>query len=216
MANLNELTIEQRNELLAQLKEQEAAEKAARAAEIEAYKKLVSESVVECFAECKEVSAMLADRKTKIREMFADALTLKEKLYGVKEGQQSHSFISEDGRYRIKLGYYVLESYDDTAETGVAMIKEYLAELSATSPKAQEAVNIVMSLLARDQQGNLKMSRIMTLRKHAQESGNEKFMRGVDVIMDAYRPIKSKEYIKAEYKNELGTWVNVPLGMTEA
>ncbi len=216
MTNINELTAEQRSQLLTQLKEQEAAEKAARQAEVDAYKKLVSESVVECFHDCRQMSSMLAERKARIREMFAGAIALKEKLYGVKEGQQSHSFLSEDGNYRIKLGYYVNESYDDTAETGVAMIKEYLNELSKTSVKAQEAVRIVLSLLARDQQGNLKMSRIMTLRKHAQESGDERFIRGVDIIMDAYRPVKSKEFIKAEYKNELGAWTNVPLGMTEA
>lgn len=73
-----------------------------------------------------------------------------------------------------------------------------------------------LSLLAKDSKGTLKASKIMTLRKYAVESGDENFIRGVDVIMDAYRPERSKEFIRAEYKNEIGQWVNLPLGMTEA
>ena len=214
--SLSDLTQEQRRKLQEELKAKEQAEKEAYAREVETYRDMVSEAVTECFGRCKETSEMLARQKADIRDFFHDALELKAKLYGTKDGQQSHNFISRDGRYRIRLGYNVLDDYDDTAEAGVDMVKEYLEELRASGPSAQAAVDIAMSLLARDQKGNLKMSRIVTLRKHAQRSGNAKFIRGVDIIMDAYQPTKSKEFIRAEYKNEQGAWVNVPLGMTEA
>ena len=70
--------------------------------------------------------------------------------------------------------------------------------------------------MARDKKGNLKPSKIVTLYKHAKESGSDKFMDGVEIIMNAYKPVPSKTYVRAEFKNDKGEWINVPLGMTEA
>ena len=56
----------------------------------------------------------------------------------------------------------------------------------------------------------------MQLVKMSEESGNEAFMDGVRIIRDAYKPVVSKYYIRAEFKGENGKWTNVPLGMTEA
>ena len=42
------------------------------------------------------------------------------------------------------------------------------------------------------------------------------FLDGVRIIEQAYRPVQTKTYVRAEYKNEAGAWVAVPLGMTEA
>lgn len=64
--------------------------------------------------------------------------------------------------------------------------------------------------------GKVKASRVMQLRKMAEDSGNEMFLDGVRIIEQAYRPVQTKTYVRAEYKNEAGAWVAVPLGMTEA
>ena len=77
-------------------------------------------------------------------------------------------------------------------------------------------VNAVLKLLSRDQQGNLKASRVLQLRKMADELNNERFAEGVRIIEEAYQPAESKQFIRAEYRNESGAWVNIPLGMTEA
>ena len=50
----------------------------------------------------------------------------------------------------------------------------------------------------------------------AEESKDATFIEGVKVIEDSYRPEVSKFYIKAEFKTDLGTWENIPLGITEA
>ena len=75
---------------------------------------------------------------------------------------------------------------------------------------------MVLKLLAKDQKGNLKASRIIQLRKIAEESGNDRFMEGVRIIEEAYRPAISKQYIRVEIKDANGMWKNIPLGMTEA
>ena len=41
-------------------------------------------------------------------------------------------------------------------------------------------------------------------------------MEGVRIIEEAYQPVISKQFVRAEMKNEDGMWVTIPLGMTEA
>lgn len=214
--NLNDLSVEQRAELKAQLQAAEKADKEKRAAEVAAYKGLVSDVIGESFRKLETESRKLAEVKKEVYGMFETVLKMKGELYGVKEkGQFSHTFTNEDSTLRITLGCNTLDEYDDTANAGIEMVNEYLDELAAT-PEAEQAVKICRSLLARDKKGTLKPSRIITLRKHAQESGNKKFIEGVDIIMDAYRPTASKQYIRADYKDEQGRWTALPLGITEA
>lgn len=213
--NLDALTQEQQRQLVKQVREKMKAEKEAKQAEIDAYKNLIDETVKTAFPRLSGVSEKLAQQKAEIRKLFNKALEMKCELYGVKEGQQSHTFTDTDAQFKITVGYCVNDRYDDTAESGIAMVREYLTALG-DSDKAKVAVDMCLSLLAKDSKGTLKASKIMTLRKYAVESGDENFIRGVDVIMDAYRPERSKEFIRAEYKNEIGQWVNLPLGMTEA
>lgn len=213
--DLSKLTAEERRQILLDLQKEEAEAEAQKKNDIQAYKDLVDQTIRECFPKLEGVSANLGAVKRQVRDSFKAALDIKAKLYGIKDGQESHQYISKDGKMRIRIGYNSLDNYDDTVETGIAMVKEYLSELG-DSENAQQAVKLALSLLTKDKKGNLKASRIMTLRKHAIESGNEKFIEGVDIIMSAYKPIESKEYIRAEKKNDEGIWMAVPLGMTEA
>jgi hypothetical protein len=117
--------------------------------------------------------------------------------------------------FRITLGNYETDNYDDTVNVGIEKVKECLKSLAKDS-ESSLLVEGVLKLLSRDQKGNLKASRVLQLRKMAEQSGNEKFIDGVRIIEDAYSPAVSKTFVKAEYKNEQNEWVAVPLGMTEA
>ena len=95
------------------------------------------------------------------------------------------------------------------------MITEYLQSL-ATDEKSSTLVGMVMKLLAKDQKGTLKASRIIQLRRIAEKEGDERFIEGVRIIEEAYNPTESKTWLRAEYKDESGAWHIIPLGMTEA
>ena len=86
----------------------------------------------------------------------------------------------------------------------------------AQDDRSRLLVDAIMKLLSRDTKGNLKASRVMQLRKLAAESGNAELIDGVEIIEKAYRPQVSKTFVRAEYRDEYGKWVSVPLGMTEA
>ena len=97
---------------------------------------------------------------------------------------------------------------------GIAIVKEYLGSLAKDADSAA-LVQAVLRLMSRDQAGNLKASRVLQLHKMAQDSGNERFQEGVRIIEESYAPTESKQFIRADVKDENGKWIPVPLGMTE-
>lgn len=191
-------------------KEAEAKKKADR----EAYAKLVDEAIATSMPELQDVSTAIAEYKRKVTENFSSALKLKAELFGVKDTQRSHTFTNSEGTARITLGQYQLDNYRDTVNEGIAIVKEYLESLAKDEDSAA-LVAAVLRLMSRDNAGNLKASRVLQLRKMAQDSGNERFLEGVRIIEESYAPTESKQFIRAEVKNETGKWVPVPLGMTE-
>lgn len=212
---LDDLSADARAKLYDEMRAKDAAEQERVKEERDAYKKLVSETVNECFPSLMLISADLAEHKKLVYDQFQQALVMKGDLYEVKSDQRSHSFTNADGNRRIILGQYETDDYDDTVNEGIAKVKEFIGSL-AKDADSKMLVGAILKLLSRDQKGNLKASRVMQLRKMADESGNAEFIDGVKIIDAAYRPAVSKFYVRAEYKNEQGAWVNVPLGMTEA
>jgi hypothetical protein len=213
--DLLNLNADERAELIAQLQEQEMAERRKREEDIQAYKALVDESVKNAFPILAGVSEKLAKNKAEIRDKFNKAILMKSELYGLKDLQRSHTFTDADGQLRVTLGCYTIDNYDDTVEAGIQIVREYLSSL-AKDPESKLLVDTIMKLMSKDQKGTLKASRVLQLQQLADKTGDKRFLEGVQIIKDAYRPIESKTYVKAEYKDETGTWRNLPLGMTEA
>ena len=215
-------TVELTAEEMAALKEFQA-EKQRKAAEEkrkqdrEAYAQLVDDTINVAMPRLLHMSEQLAVEKREIREMFNEAIAMKSELFGLREeGQQSHTFTTTNGTARIRVGYYVIDSYRDTVNEGIAMVRNYIEGL-AKDDESRALVNAVMRLLAKDQKGTLKASRVLQLRKMAQDSGNEQFLEGVRIIEEAYQPQVSKQFIRADVRDEkTGEWKAVPLGMTEA
>lgn len=212
---MNGMTAEERAALLSDLQAAEAAEKEQREQDIAAYKSLVSDTVEDAFPKLEAISTELAERKGRVRGMFATVIRMKSDLYGVKDGQRSHQFMNAEGTQRITLGCHVIDNYDDTVDAGIEKVKEYINSL-ARDEQSQMLVDTVLKLLSKDGKGTLKASRVLQLQQLADRSGDAGFVEGVRIIRDAYRPIESKSYIRAEYKNDAGAWIAVPLGMTEA
>lgn len=213
--DFNNMTAADRSAAIAQLRDIEAAETAKRDNEIMAYKKMVSDTVKEQFPRLQAISLDLCDHKRSIREAFAAVLELKAELYSTKDGQQSHTFMDESGNYRIIYGYYVKDNYDDTVDAGIEKVKDYINSLARDS-ESRILVDTILKLLSKDAKGTLKASRVLQLQQMADRSGSDDFRQGVKIIRDAYQPVESKRFIRAEYKNGVGVWVSVPLGMTEA
>ena len=183
------------------------------------YRDMVDEEIENAIPELLSISQDIKSVKAKVIENFKSILEMKQEMFRMQNGKdlenQSHTFTNSEGNKRIVLGVYITDGYLDTAEEGIAIIREYIESL-ATDEKTKALVGMVMKLLAKDQKGTLKASRIIQLRKIAEDTGNDRFLEGVKIIEEAYSPAISKTYIRAEYKNDNGVWTSIPLGMTEA
>lgn len=181
------------------------------------YKDLVDDEIDRSIPILVGVSETIRLSKQQVLENFRSIIDLKGELFKtkVKDGQRSHTFTNSEGNKRIILGYHVSDGYRDTVENGIDMVKDYIAGL-ANDEKTQALVNMVFRLLARDAKGTLKASRIVQLRKIADEIGAEQMLQGVKIIEEAYQPAVSKQYIRAEVKDDAGQWKSIPLGMTES
>lgn len=215
------MTDEQKAQYEAFLAQQQAEQAKAQAKQMRVdYREMVDDAIESMMPKLKVVSKDLENYKRTVFEEFSTILEMKAEMFKREKGSeldnQSHTFTNSKGNMRIVLGHYVTDNYLDTVDEGIAKVQEYITSL-ASDPKSQALVNMVMKLLSKDAKGTLKASRIIQLRKMAEESGAPEFIEGVKIIEEAYQPIKSRTFLKAYVKNEqTGAWDQIPLGMTEA
>lgn len=193
----------------------EAEQKAKEQREL--YSKMVDEEIENSIPELSSLSEQIKTTKETVYGNFKTILEMKQEIFAskIKDSQRSHTFTNSEGNKRITLGVYVTDGYRDTVEEGIDIVKEVISGF-ANSPETESLVKMVLKLLSRDAKGTLKASRIVQLRKIAEESGNERFIEGVKIIEEAYQPAVSKQYVRAEMKDEKGQWKVIPLGMTES
>ncbi len=185
-----EMTAEQYAEYEAMQKQKAEREATQRAKdEREAYKQLVDDTIETAIPELLSTSEGLKTVKQTVIENFNVVLELKAKVMNrtptKDDSQRSHTFTNSEGDKRIILGVYVTDGYRDTVEDGVAIVKEGLEELGKDD-ESKALVRMVFKLLARDTKGTLKASRIVQLRKTAEEIGNSRILEGVQIIEESY------------------------------
>ncbi|WP_302298254.1 DUF3164 family protein [Butyricimonas virosa] len=210
------MTAEERQEFEAYRAEKQKKEAAAkRKQQRENYAAMVDDELRTTLPVLQELSEQIKTVKNTVFGNFDAILKMKSEVLGLtKDDQRSHTFTASDSKLRLTLGVNTIDGYRDTVEDGIAMVKAYIESL-AKDETSKALVNAVLRLLSRDQSGNIKASRVLQLRKMAEETGNERFIEGVQIIEESYQPTETKKYIRAEYKNEKGAWVNIPLGMTD-
>lgn len=176
-----------------------------------AYKEIVEQTVPQVIFTLCAASELLSNAKTEVFKYFKNVLNLKAGAYGIKEKQQSHTFSCKDSE--ITIGYRVNESWDDTANAGIAKVEKYISSL-ATDDKSATLVKVIFNLLKKDAKGNLKGSRVLELQKLSKELNNEEFTDGVNIISEAYKPLKSVWFVEASLINGDGTKKPIPLSIS--
>lgn len=165
--------------------------------------KLVDEEMGRAVGLLMACSDQMKAAKGTIFENFATLMDMRREINEEDnpEGDEqfSFTFTSSDGNQRLRIGHNMNDGYLDQVEDGIKKVREYLKTL-AKDEESSRLVDAVMRLLARDQKGNLKASRVLQLSKMAEESGNDTFKEGMSIIRDAYRPTRGKTYIRCQVK----------------
>lgn len=182
----------------------------------EQYLSMVDEQIDASIEELERLSGQISATKSRVMDNFKAVLELKREVIQTRDfdAQRSHTFTNSEGTKRITIGVYTLDGYADTAEDGIQKVKDYITSL-ARDENSQMLVSAVLKLLSKNQQGMLKASRVIQLRKMAEQSGSEEFMEGVRIIEESYRPVPSKTFIRADIKGDNGEWKPLSLGVTE-
>lgn len=210
------ITAEELEEFQA-LKEAKAKEDAKQRAreERDAYKGLAESTVDDMMPRIKALNRELLETKMAVYEAFRTLIDTKSNLFGIASSQRSHTFRNAQSSSRITIGFHQRDAWEDTVAEGIAKVKQYVSSLAKDSD-SETLVNMILDLLSTDKQGNLQADKVLQLAKYADIVNDEEFSDGVRIIQEAYKPEKTKLFIRAEERNEQGKWVNVPLGITEA
>ncbi len=206
---------------LAEFEAFKAAQAAKRAKDerkqnLDTFNAMIDEQIACAIPELKDISEQLSYVKKTVFENFRALLDMKKDIMKMtKDGQRSHTFTTSDGQSRIELGFYQIDNYRDTVNDGIALVKDYITSLAETD-ETKALVDMVLKLLSKDQKGNLKASRVLQLRQIAEQINNDRFTEGVEIIMNSYAPIASKQFIRAFIKGEDGEWLPIPLSITDA
>ena len=209
---MSEQTLDLNNLSDSELKAELKKRKAAKSGERKAYKNLVQEELPNSIAILKHASQKLAEAKTEVFEQLITLVNLKTNVYGVKSGQQSHTFSLDNGD-TITIGYRVTDNYDDTVGEGIAKVTQFLTSLAKDNPTAK-LVKTINQLLKKDTKGNLKPSRVVELYKLTEEFNDDLFTDGVEILMKAYKPVKSVYFIDATVIGKDGAKESVPLSIS--
>lgn len=211
--DINKLSKEEREQLKAQLAEQERADEANLQRERQSYNSMRDEFVTRTFRSLKQLSDCMLEQKQVIFEESAELDTMQQRLFNVKLDRKSRTLTHSDGRLSIKVGNRQNDGWDDTVEIGIEKVREYLATL-ATDEKSARLVAAITRLLAKDQKGTLKANKVLELEKMANESQDATFLEGLRIIKEAYRPVPTCQFVEVRYKDENDVERSLPLSMS--
>lgn len=197
-----------------ELKEEMQRRAAAKENDRQAYKQTVAETIPQIFLSLEAVSNTLTNLKTSIFSDISNLLQLKQSVYGIKKGQQSHTFTTEDGK-SISIGYRVTDGWDETVSAGIEKINQFMESL-AKNEESAKLVNVINKLLKKDAKGNLKANRVVELQQMASDFNSPLFDDGIKIIVDSYKPVKSSYFIEASITNDTGTKIHLPLSISSA
>lgn len=207
------MTKEEREQLKAQLAEQERADEMNLQRERQSYNSMRDEFVTRTFRSLKQLSDCMLEQKQVIFEESAELDTMQQRLFRVKLDRKSRTLTHSDGRLSIKVGNRLNDGWDDTVEIGIEKVREYLATL-ATDEKSARLVAAITRLLAKDQKGTLKANKVLELEKMANESQDATFLEGLRIIKEAYRPVPTCQFVEVRYKDENDVERSLPLSMS--
>lgn len=196
-------------------KEEKAREEQRKALQSD-YVDLVDGEIAAAYGQLSLLSTEMAQIKRAVFDNFRSVIEMKTEQLGLgkEEGQRTHTFTNSDSSLRLTLGNYTVDTYRDTVEDGIRMVTDYIESL-AKDDASSALVSAVLRLLSRTKSGQIKASRVLQLRRLAEESGSEQFLGGVKLIEESYMPQVSKSFIRIEAKDaETGEWQNIPLSLS--
>lgn len=211
---LENLTPEARQKLEDEVKKQLADQAAKEKAERERYKDFVSDEVDALFDKINEACLLLKRTKIEVSSSMDTLISTKKEVFKSSTDNKTHTASNRAGTNRITKGYRDISDWDGTQNEGVAKIQKYIASLAKDAESAN-IVEAIQILLKPDKRGQLDPRRILELKNWSEKTDNDEFKDGVQILINAYRIVKSKTFILVEHRDAGGKWQNVELSFAD-
>lgn len=212
--DITQLSAEERKALLAQLEKEQQEAKRKVTDERKAYKDLVNETVPTMFDLLQEASLALTRAKRAVLANLQGLVSMKQDVYEREDDQYTHTFTTDGSDFSITIGHRVNDGWDDTVHVGIGKVKDIVNSLGKDED-SKALVKALLRLLSRDAKGNLKASRVLQLKKLADDTQRPDLIEAIAIIQDAYRPTRSKQFVSARHKVAGGAVIDLPLSITD-
>lgn len=205
--NLNELSEDELEALLAEKKEKKRQELLAKKEQYETDRNtLVVSLVAEAFDLHSEIANFKKHAMTKLSE-WLDRM----KEYGDgKAEQQNFQIISADGGLKVIYTKSIAKAFDERSALAEEKLKEYLT--AKVKKRDKESYKLIMSLLERNHvTGELDISNINRLYKMEDEINDPLFSESMSLFRESYRETTSKNYARFFKRGENDQWTPIVL-----
>ena len=212
--SIEQLTTEQKQLLFKELQKEEKAKADKIKEERTNYKKLVDEIIPLSFMKLVQLSEQIAKVKAEVFGDLQALVALKSDVFGRDIEQQTHTFTSTCGK-TISIGWRLNDGWDDTVGAGLQKMNDLLAS-KVQNDESRFFYNLLMKKLKMDAKGQLRASTVMSLKKEIDAYGDVELIDAINIIIDAYLPKRSKEFLTCKYRVEKGDYQDLALDITSA
>lgn len=205
--NLEDITAEDLERILAEKKEANRLEKIAKK---EAYERDRHQLVVSLICEAVDLHHELAAFKKMAMEKL-QAWLEKMKDYGEgKEDQRNFQLLSADGSLKVVFTTNISKGFDERSALAEEKLKDYLT--AKVKKRDKDSYKLIMSLLERNSvTGELDISNINRLYKMEEEINDTVFSESMTLFRESYVEQASRHYARFFKKGENNQWQAVVL-----
>lgn len=184
--DLKSLSDDDRQKLMEQLAKEEKAKRVERNKRRKTYEKNREKRIQKSIKGLLRVEKIISDFKDEISEMMAQQhLELDEFGLIPTKSKGGFSILSNDGNFKITRSRDTDPKWDETALKGAQIIKEFLIERGEFSGD-QETQKLLMSLLQKNEQGDLEFSKVMILLQHEDTYQDVNWKEGLRLLKEGY------------------------------
>ena len=205
---VSEMTTKELEEFLKKKKSEEAAK---RERERVKYEKERDTAIGQLMEAAREASLALARLKSMATSVM-DGQHMKLEEYGAlrKNSKGGFNVTNSAGTARVTRRIDSDPKWDERAEKGVELIKEFLAD--AVKKRDKKLFEILLSFLERNKKGDLEYAKVLTLMQHRDKYSDERWLEGLRLLEESYSLIRKGFAYYFEVKEKEGDkWQKVEL-----
>lgn len=207
MTNINELSTQELEQLLAKKK---AAERQQREKERNEYESSRDSEILSLIEEAQEAALLLGRLKTKTHAIMTAQAAKLEEYGGIRANSKGgFSITSKNGESRIVRRLDSEPTWDERASKGEQLIKSFLFD--TVKKKDKNLFEILLSFLQRNKQGDLEYAKVFTLLQHENKYSDERWVEGLKLLKESYTLFHKGFGYEFKVKGPDGKWDNLVL-----